>query len=125
MRVSSPRIHRRRRSAAERVARRDAGIFVARSGARLIEALGRIDGEDGLALGCAFRDMVLDPEMPPAAWPVSDVLEALASGDPHIRRRTAGLWTALEALLLRIDASGHGYAVDAAGPAPAGARSAA
>ena len=86
--------------------------FLSRSGARLIEALRLVGGEDAVALGCAFRDIVLDPEMPPSAWPVSYVLEALASEDLDIRCRTAGLRTALGGLLVRIDAAADESAAD-------------
>ena len=122
MRVSFPPIHPGRPSAAERAARRDAEVFLLRSGARLIEALGLIHGEDGLALGYALRDMALDPGMPPSSWPLSEVLDALISSDPDIRCRTAGLRAALDGLRARIDASEEGSAADADGRAPNGIR---
>ena len=114
-----------RPEAVERAARRDAEVFLLRSGARLIEALGLIHGEAGLALGHAFRNMALDPGMPPSSWPVSEVLKALASADPDIRCRTAGLRAALAGLLARIDAAEDMPAPDADNRVPAGIRDAA
>jgi hypothetical protein len=125
MHVSSSLIHPERADAGERAVRRDAEVFLSRSGARLIETLRLAGGERGLALGHAFRDIVLDPGMPPSAWPVSDVLEALASEDLDIRCRTAGLRTALGGLLVRIVAAEDGSAADDDDRAPAGTRDAA
>lgn len=78
MHVSFSLIHPERADAGERAVRREARAFLIRSGARVIEALRLAGSEHGLALGIAFRDIVLDPGMPPSAWPVSDVLEAHA-----------------------------------------------
>ena len=100
--------------------RRDAEILLLRSGERLIEALGLIHDEDGLALGHAFRDMALDPGIPPTSWPVSEVIHALTSSDPEIRCRTAGLRTALGGPLARMDAAVDGPAPDADDRDPAG-----
>ena len=71
MHVSFSLIHPERADAGERAVRGEAEVFLIRSGARLIEALRLVCGEHGQALGYAFRDIVLDPEMPPSAWPVS------------------------------------------------------
>jgi hypothetical protein len=125
MHVSFSLIHPERVRAGERAVRREAEVFLARSGARLIEALGLVRGEDGLALGCAFRDIVLDPEMPSACWPVADVLDALAAADPDLRRRTAGLRVALGGLLVRIVAVEDEISVVAADQTAGGIRSAA
>ena len=125
MHVSFSLIHPERADAGERAVRREAEVFLSRSGARLIETLRLVGGEDGLALGYAFRDIVLDPEMPPACWPVSDVLDALATADPDLRCRTAGLRAALGGLLVRIDAAEDGSAADDDDRAPAGTRDAA
>jgi hypothetical protein len=109
-------------------------VFLLRSGARLIEALGLMRGEPGLALGYALCDIALgyalrdispDPEMPSSSWPVSEVLDVLASADPDIRCRTAGLRAALNGLLIRIDASEDGFWLEPLDPAASGIRSAA
>ena len=125
MHVPFPSIHSSRPDPAERAARRDVEVFLLRSGARLIEALGLVGGEDGLALGYAVRDMALDPGMPPSSWPLSEVLDALASDDRDIRCRTAGLRAALGGLRARIDAAEDGAATDADDRAPNGTRDAA
>ena len=121
MRVSFSLTHPERADAGERAVRGEAQAFLVRSGARLIEALRLAGGEHGQALGHAFRDIVLDPGMPTSAWPVSDVLEALASEDLDIR------WarTALGGLLVRIEAAEDGSAADDDDRAPAGTRDAA
>ena len=118
-------IHAGRPSAAERAARRDVEVFLLRSGVRLIDALGLIHGEDGLALGHAFRDMALDPGTPPSSWPISEVIDTLISSDPDIRCRTAGLRAALGGLRARIDAMEDGATADADDRARNGIRDAA
>ena len=118
-------IHPSRPDPAERAARRDVEVFLLRSGVRLIEALGLIHGEEGLALGYAFRDIALDPGMPPSSWPLSEVLDALISSDPEIRCRTAGLRAALDGVRARIDATEDGAAADAEDRARNGIRDAA
>ena len=119
MHVSFSLIHPERPDAGERAVRREAQVFLIRSGARLIEALRLVGGEDAVGLGYAFRDIVLDPETPPACWPVSQVIDALATADPGLRCRTAGLRAALVGLLARIDAAHDEFLVQAADPAPA------
>jgi hypothetical protein len=125
MRSSFFPIHPDFSNATERELRRDAEVFLFRSGALLIEVLGQLEGEDGLALGHAFLDLVLDPEMPSSSWPVSEVLDVLASADPDIRCRTAGFWAALNGLLARMDPAQVGLFLDSADPAASGIRSAA
>lgn len=71
-------------TAAEETLRREAERILLSSAARLIGVLHRVAGETGLALGHAFRDIVLDREMPPTSWPLADVLDLLAS---HSARR--------------------------------------
>ncbi len=71
-----------------------------------------------------FRDIVLDPGMPLASWPVAEVLDALAAADPDLRCRTAGLRSALNGLLVRIDAVEDEFTVQAADQTPDGIRSA-
>ena len=73
-------------TAAEETLRREAERILLSSAARLIGVLHRVAGETGLALGFAFRDIVLDREMPPTSWPLADVLDLLAS---HARAETA------------------------------------
>ena len=119
MHVSFSLIHPERAVAGERAVRGEAQAFLIRSGARLIEALRLVGGEDAVGLGYAFRDIVLDPETPPACWPVSQVIDALATADPGLRCRTAGLRAALGGLLVRIDAAHDEFFVRAADPAPA------
>ena len=119
MHVSFSLTHPERPDAGERAVRREAQVFLIRSGARLIDALRLVGGEDAVGLGYAFRDIVLDPETPPACWPVSEVLDALATADPGLRCRTAGLRAALGGLLVRIDAAHDEFFVPAADPAPA------
>ena len=63
--------------------------------------------------------------MPPSSWPISEVVDALASEDSDIRCRTAGLQAALAGLLARIDAAEDGAAADADDRAPDGIRDAA
>ena len=118
-------IHPAWSDAAERAVRRDAELFLLRSGSRLIRILGHLEGEDGLASGYAFRDIVLDQEMPPSVWPVADVLDVLASADPGFQDRTALPVAALSGLLVRIDAHEGGFHTDSADPAPARLRRAA
>ena len=60
MHVSFSLIHPERPDAGERAVRREAQAFLIRSGARLIEALRLVGGEDAVALGYAFRDIVLE-----------------------------------------------------------------
>ena len=125
MRISFSLTHPERADAGERAVCHEAQVFLIRSGARLIEALLLAGGEHGQALGHAFRDIVLDPEMPASARPASDALEALAPEDLDIRCRTAGLRTALGGLLVRIDALEDGSAADDDDRAQAGTRDAA
>ncbi len=119
MHVSFSLTHAERADSGERAVRRVAEVFLIRSGARLIEALRLVGGEDGVALGWAFRDIVLDPETPPACWPVAEVLDALATENPGLRCRTAGLRAALGGLLVRMDAAQDEFFVRATDPAPA------
>lgn len=66
-------------TATEETLRREAERILLSSAARLIGVLHRVAGETGLALGFAFRDIVLDREMPPTSRPLADVLDLLAS----------------------------------------------
>lgn len=125
MHVSTSLVHQERADAVERAVRREAESFLIRSGARPIEALRLVGGEDGRALGYAFRDIVLDPEMPPASWPAADVLDALAAANPDLPFRTAGLRTALNSLIARINAVQDEFSMEAADPTLARVRSAA
>lgn len=84
------------------------------SGAGLVEVLRRIAGEDGLALGFAFRDMVMDPQMTPTAWPVGDVLALLDSAGPARGRQAAPLKALLFKLVAQIDAWSEGVEVNEA-----------
>lgn len=87
---------------AEESVRRAAERILLSSGASLIDVLGRAAGEDGLALGFAFRDIVLDQDMPPASWPLTDVLDVLAS-DRARYSRAASLTALLSGLLQQVD----------------------
>ena len=51
--------------------------FVARSGARLILAASRNGGEQGAALACACRDMILDRDTDPLHWPIEELTDLL------------------------------------------------
>lgn len=53
--------------------------FVASSGAGQSLAVSRIVGEEGAALACAYRDMILDRDTDPLHWPI-DALINLLSG---------------------------------------------
>ena len=66
-------------TATEEALRREAERILPSSAARLIGVLDRVAGETGLALGFAFRDIVLDREMPPTSWPLADAIDLLAS----------------------------------------------
>ncbi len=119
MRVSFSLVHPERADANERAVRREAEVSLTGSGARLIEALGLVGCEDGLALGFAFRDIALDPEMPQASLAVAEVLDALAMADTGLRCRIAGLRAALAGLLVRIDEGQDEFSMEAADPASA------
>ncbi len=60
MHVSFSLIHPERADAGERAVRGEAQAFLIRSGARLIEALRLVGGEEAIGLGYAFRDIVLE-----------------------------------------------------------------
>lgn len=87
---------------AEESLRREAERILLSSGASLIDVLRRVAGKDGLALGFAFRDIVLDQDMPPASWPLTDVLDVLAS-DKARHSRAASLTALLSGLLQQVD----------------------
>ena len=88
---------------AEESLHREAEHFLLVSGASLIDVLRRSAGEHGLALGFAFRDIVLDRETAPASWPIDDVLDVLTSVDARRDNRSASLEASLSGLLRLID----------------------
>lgn len=88
----------------EQTLRREAADILFASGIRLTGLLSRIAGEDGLALGWAFVDIALDRDMPPTSWPISEVLEILATADTRGDRSAAALRADLSRLMWRIDA---------------------
>ena len=65
---------------AEKSPRREAEHFLLISGASLIDVLRHSTGEHGLALGFAFRDIVLDPNR------AKILADRRCSRSPHIRR---------------------------------------
>lgn len=89
---------------AEQAVRREAERILLTSAARLINLLTDVAGETGLALGFAFRDIVLDRDLSPWSWPLSDILRYLAAADAQQARRAAPLITALSELSRRVDA---------------------
>lgn len=89
---------------AEQAVRREAERILLSSSARLIDVLSDVAGETGLALGFAFRDIVLDRDLSPWSWPLADILEYLAAADAQQARRAAPLITALSELSRRVDA---------------------
>jgi hypothetical protein len=76
---------------AEQAVRREAECILLSSSARLVDLLTDVAGETGLALGFAFRDIVLDRDLSPWSWPLADILEHLAAGDAQQARRAAPL----------------------------------
>lgn len=70
-----------------------ARVMLLALGDNMIDALQRIDGERGAALGCALRDFVLSGEVSPAHWPVDEAIEIL-SRDP-LGCRTAAVLDAM------------------------------
>lgn len=89
---------------AEQAVRREAERILFASSARLIDVLTEVAGEMGLALGYAFRDIVLDRDMSPWSWPLADILEVLAAADVRQAGRAAPLITALSELSGHVDA---------------------
>jgi hypothetical protein len=87
---------------AEESLRREAEHFLLVSGTSLIDVLRR-SAEHGLALGFAFRDIVLDRETAPASWPIDDVLDVLTSVDARRDNRSASLEASLSGLSRLID----------------------
>ena len=71
-----------------------ARVMLLALGDDMIEALQRLDGERGAALGCALRDFVLSGEVAPAHWPLDKAIEIL-SRDPGERRTAAVLGAVL------------------------------
>lgn len=68
--------------------RRRARALVATAGSRLRLAAGRVGGEPGLALACAFIDMV-DANVDPLWWPIGEVIALLqkeAARDRQVAR---------------------------------------
>ena len=63
--------------------------FVASSGARLILAASRIGGEEGAALACACRDMILDRDTEPLHWPIEEMTDLLRSPTQNGMRRSS------------------------------------
>lgn len=88
---------------AEESLHREAEHFLLVSGASLIDVLRCSAGEHGLALGFAFRDIVLDRETAPASWPIDDVLDVLTSVDARRDNRSASLEASLSGLSRLID----------------------
>lgn len=60
---------------AEQMPRRDAEVLLPRSRDLLIGLLHWIAGDEGLALCHAFRDIVMDGEIVPSAWPIEEVVD--------------------------------------------------
>ena len=88
MHVSFSLTHPERPDAGERAVRREAKVFLIRSGARLIDALRLVGGEDAVGLGYAFRDIVLEAGFSAACS--HDRCQALFHGDFFRRRRVQG-----------------------------------
>lgn len=99
--TSSPK---RDHSTSEQIVRSRAIQFLLTSGAQVIDLLGTASGEEGFALGFAFRDMVLDQEIPPAVWPLAEVVAALNSPEANCDGRAGPLAARLSTLGCEIDA---------------------
>lgn len=89
---------------AEQAVRREAERILLSSSARLIDVLTEVAGEMGLALGYAFRDIVLDRDMSLWSWPLADILEVLAAADARQACCVTPLVAALSDLSRRVDA---------------------
>jgi len=83
--------------------RQEAKGFLVAHTARLIEVLRLVAAEDGLALGFAFRDIVLDRDMPPSSWPLADVLDLLVSDHAPRGGHVVPLVALLSDLSRRVD----------------------
>lgn len=103
--ISSPE---REHAITEQIVRSRVIQFLLTSGTQFIDLLSLAFGEEGLALGFAFRDMVLDQEMPPAVWPLAEVVAALNSPKANGDGRAGPLAARRSTLGCEIDALGDG-----------------
>ena len=99
--------------------------FIAGSGARLILAASRIGGEQGAALACACRDMILDRDTDPLHWPIEELTDLLRSPTQKRDEQVEHLIRQLDHLRRQIDGAGDDEAAGAgsASPSEAGAMS--
>ena len=80
--------------------------LVASSGARLILAASRIGGEEGAALACACRDMILDRDTDPLHWPIEELTDLLRSPTQEGDGQVEPLIRRLDHLRREIDRAG-------------------
>ena len=74
----------------------------------MIAAFRFVSGEEGRALGFAFRDMVLDQEVPPDVWPLDAIMTALSAPEASADDRAGLLVAHLSILRREIDRLGEG-----------------
>jgi hypothetical protein len=84
--------------------------FVANSGARLILAASRIGGDEGAALACACRDMILDRDTDPLHWPIEELTDLLKSPTQRRDGQVEHLIRRLDHLRQEIDRVGDDQA---------------
>ena len=72
-------------------------------GGRMVDALGRLAGDHGAALGDALRATIMSGEVAPAFWPIGDAIRILARADPAQDRQVERVLGALDGLKAAID----------------------
>ena len=76
--------------------------LVALSSARLLLAASRLGGDDGVALICALRDIVIDASVDPLHWPVAEAIALLRTSAPGSDTQVDRLIDRLEEIRNRI-----------------------